>query len=1137
MNKIYNQKAFINSIKITIKQLMFIVLFMNFTLAHDLLGKEVLDQKMSIGFSNENLKTALLKIEQTSKVKFVFNPKEIRANQKISIQAKEEKLKEILTKLLDPLKIKFELSGNRQIILSKQEISFIPNRMELPDLPTSVLFAETISGNVIDENDEPLVGVNVQIKGTTKGTSSDANGDFKITVPNKKSILVFTFIGYNSKEIVVGNQTIIKVVLSPDEKTLNEVVVVGYATTNRKDILGSVGSIKEKQIIQTTPVNAFDAVQGRLAGVQINSLGGPGEGSSIRIRGVSTFEGGSNPLFIVDGQQLEDINNLNPNDIASMEVLKDGASAAIYGSKSANGVVIITTKSGKSDDMKLNVDYSHVINTLASNLPLANTKQRFIYENVRAGRDPDALTVQDTLSELYQYSPDVQAYLYKPSSRNQLNLSLSGGKKGLSLYWNNSILDEQGTIINTSYQRFSTRLKVDSDVKKRITASTTLNLSYELKKGLNEGSVFEHLIARIPYFPLFEPDGTYSPEIAGRQNPLAEAAETRRDNKNYRMQSSSFIQVNILKGLTFKSTLGVNFRLQKNNNFDPTIVQTIGRPGTGSESIDLSFDYQQENYFTYRKKKGAHNLTAILGNQVQRWVLETTDLRATAFSSDNIETFNNVAQLDLAGTNTGKSAHALTGYFTSLSYDFKSKYLVNGTLRRDGSSRFGADKRYGFFPSGSIGWRISNESFMKNLKSTIDNLLIKASYGSNGNERIGDYNSLLLYSPGTYYNGINTINISQLSNPNLGWESTQSVNLGINATMYKSRLDVEVDFWRKKTSDLLYNVPLPKETGFRTVKKNIGSIQNEGIDISLSGVPYRTKSFEWSSNFNLTLLRNKVLQLADGTQFESGSFLIQEGQPLGNIFGFKNMGVFAYDQSNAFSNDGKQLTPVFDDGGKFSKYTLDGADYSGKVNQIKLGARTLAGGDIFWADLNNDFLIDGQNDRSVIGNGTSKFFGGINNDFRYKNLTLSILIDYNFGNDIYRQYDFLRNDLNSANETPAPDRIDNSWRKQGDVVPFASLDRARTNNAIGPNSQYISKGDYIRWRSIRFNYSIPTSLYKKAKWLSNVSFNFSMNNLMTFTNYPGYNPDLGSSNALQTGYDTLKYPNRRDYILGLRFQL
>ncbi|MEZ4905282.1 MAG: hypothetical protein R2822_27760 [Spirosomataceae bacterium] len=353
----------------------------------------------------------------------------------------------------------------------------------------------------------------------------------------------------------------------------------------------------------------------------------------------------------------------------------------------------------------------------------------------------------------------------------------------------------------------------------------------------------------------------------------------------------------------------------------------------------------------------------------------------------------------------------------------------------------------------------------------------------------------------------------------------------------KGRFNVEVDFWRKVTRDLLYNVPLPKETGFRTVRQNIGSIQNEGVDITLGGVVYSNKNFEWNSNFNITLLRNKVLELAQGTRFETGAFLIEEGQPLGNIYGYKNLGVFPYNESNAFTDDGKQLTPVFDDGGKFSKYTLNGVDYTGKVNQLRVGSTVLRGGDIYWADLNNDFTIDGQNDRTIIGNGTSKYFGGFNNDFKYKGISLSILVDYNFGNNIYRQYDWLRNDLNSANETPSPDRIDQSWRKQGDIAPFATLDRARTNNALGPNSQYISKGDYIRWRSMRLNYNLPQSLYKKMKWVSNVSLNFSVNNLFTLTNYPGYNPDLGSSNPLQTGYDTLRYPNRRDFIMGLRFQL
>lgn len=1137
MKELYPKQFFFNPKKLLIIQILIIAFLTSNSFAFETKGQEILEQRVSLEIKNESLKTVLSKIEKVSQIKFVFNPKEINTNYKVFLEAKDEKIKDILVKVLNPLKISYELSGSRQVMLFKKEFGLIETVQPKLELKISNSTARNISGVVKDETGEILVGVSVQIKGKSSGTTSNADGKYSISVPNGQAILVFSFIGYTTQEIEVGNKSEIDVKLKADETSLDEVVVVGYATTNRKDILGSVGSIKEKELIQTTPVNAFDAVQGRLAGVQISSLGGPGEGSSIRIRGVSTFEGGSNPLYIVDGQQLEDINNLNPNDIASLEVLKDGASAAIYGSKSANGVVIITTKSGKNDDLKLSVDYSHVISNLSSNLPLANTKQRFIYENIRAGRAADFQGQNDSLNILFQYSPDIQKYLYRPSNRNQINVTLAGGKKGMNFYWNNSVLDEKGVIINTAYQRFSTRLKIDSDVKKRISVGTTLNLSYETKSGLNEVSVFEHLIARIPYFPLFEPDGTYSPEIAGRQNALAEANETIRNTRNFRMQSLSFIQVNLLKGLTFKSTLGLNFRLQKFNNFDPTIVQTIGRPAQGSESIELSHDYQQENYFTYRKKVKGHNITGILGNQTQLWNYETTDIRAVAFSSDNIQTFNNVATFDLAGTNTFKSVHALVGYFSSLSYDYKGKYLVSGTLRRDGSSRFGTDKRYGWFPSASIGWRLSGEKFMKNVENVVDNLLLKASFGTNGNERIGDYNSQLLYSPGAYYNGVNTVSLVQLSNPFLGWESTKSTNFGIVSSFYKNRINLEVDFWRKVTKELLYNVPLPKETGFSTVRQNIGSIQNEGIDISLGGLVMKKKSFEWNTNFNITLLRNKVLQLAQGTRFETGAFLVEEGQPLGNIYGFQNNGIFPYNESNAFASDGKQLTPVFDDAGKFSKYTLNGSDYTGIINKLKVGSTILQGGDIYWADLNNDFSIDGQNDRKIIGNGTTKYFGGFNNDFRYKALSMSLLIDYNFGNQIYRNYDFLRNDLNSANETPSPDRIDDSWRKQGDVKPFATLDRARTNNALGPNSQYISKGDYIRFRSLRFNYALPNNILKKVKWVSNISANFSINNLFMLTNYPGYNADLGASNPLQTGFDTLKYPNRRDFIMGLRFQL
>lgn len=415
--------------------------------------------------------------------------------------------------------------------------------------------------------------------------------------------------------------------------------------------------------------------------------------------------------------------------------------------------------------------------------------------------------------------------------------------------------------------------------------------------------------------------------------------------------------------------------------------------------------------------------------------------------------------------------------------------------------------------------------------------MLRASYGVTGNERISDYESKLLYRAGFFYNASNGVAPFQIANPLLGWESTVSTNLGLDASLLRNRLSITVDLWDKTTKDLLYDVPVPEETGFGSVRQNIGSVQNRGIDFSISGSPFKRGNFEWFSSFNITFLKNKVLELANGTQFQTGNFLIQEGQPLGNIFGYVNNGIFPYDQSNAFNESGQQLTPVFDGEGKFQKYTLNGTDYTGTIKRIALGGRTLLGGDIWWADLNNDFLIDGANDRTVIGNGLPKYFGGFFNEFKYKGLSLGILTDYQFGNEIFRNYDQQRNDLSTANESPSPLRIRGAWFKAGDVSEYASLDRVRTQNQLGPNSQYINKGDFIKWRSIRLSYTVPKKVYKKLSFVNNIGLNFSVNNIVTFTNYPGYNPELGSrGNPLQQGQDNLRYPNKRDFVLGLKAQ-
>jgi TonB-dependent starch-binding outer membrane protein SusC len=1139
------QGKLLKLMRFSIIQLGILVLTASIVLAHDSNAQDLLDRPLSIKLENEGLKNVLRTIEKVAEVSFSYKKGIINKEKKVTLDARNEKLSTILDRVFQNTNLEYEVMGQQIILTKVKTTSQVPPSVSEPKIGENTVrnsapksLAITITGKILSETKEPLVGATVAVKGTTNGTVTDENGQFSLSVPDKEAVLLVQFISYLSQEIKVGDQTDFIITLEPNDKTLGEVVVIGYGTTNRRDILGAVSSVKEKDIEQTTPVNAFDAIQGRLAGVQITSNGGPGSGSDIKIRGTSTFSGGVNPLYVVDGQQLDDIDNLNPNDIASIEVLKDGASAAIYGSKSANGVVIITTKSGsKSGDVKINVDYSRGMGNITSAIPTANTRQRNYYESARNGNNPDARP-GDSLSLLYRNSPDVQGLIFRTSIRNQANVSLSGGSDKYTFYWNTGALDDQGAVVNSSYQRFNTSLKIDANLKKKISAGTKLNLSYEFQKGLNEGTVFQQLAERIAYFPIFEPNGTFTPEIAGRQNSVAEAFDTKRDNRNFRTQSFNFIQWNLLPSLSLKSTLGVNFRIQKENDFDPTTVQTIGRPATGEERNGLSHDIQHENYLTFKKKIGNHNVAAIAGMQIQRWNEEQSTLSATAFLSDNIQTFNNVSLLNLANTNTDRFRHSLTAYFGDASYNYKGKYLVKGTVRRDGSSRFGIDKRYGVFPSGSIGWRVSGEDFMNKYDKVVNNLMLRASYGATGNERIGNYESRLLYRPGFYYGGINGVSSFQLANPILGWESTLSKNVGIDLTTLRNRLDITVDFWDKTTKDLLYTVPLPEETGFSGARRNIGSVQNRGVDISLGGTPYKTKNFDWKTSFNVTFLKNKVLQLADKDGFQSGNFLIQEGQPLGNIFGYINNGIFKYDQSNAFDANGVQLTPVFDDAGKFKNYQLNGSDYAGTVNQIKLGSRVLLGGDIYWADLNKDFLIDGANDRTIIGNGLPKYFGGFFNDFRYKNVSLSFLIDYSFGNDIFQNYEQQRNDLNSANETPSPDRILKSWFKQGDVAEYASLDRARTQNQLGPNSKYVSSGDYIKWRNIRLNFNAPKSLYKHAKWISNVTFNLSFNNLLTFTNYQGYNPELGTrGNPLQPGQDNLRYPNKRDVLLGVKFQL
>jgi len=999
----------------------------------------------------------------------------------------------------------------------------------------------TVSGTITDVNGEPLPGVNVVQKGTNNGMSSDFDGNYSINLVPGSRVLTFSYIGFNTKEVTV-NSSNINVSLEEDTEALEEVVVIGYATVSREKVLGALSTVKSEKIAEVTPSNAFEGVQGRLAGVQIASNGGPGAGFDIRVRGTSTFSaGGTGPLYVVDGQQLDNIDNIDPNDIASLEVLKDGATTAIYGTRGANGVVLITTKSGKRGDVSIDVNVVSGINTLNGAIPVANTRQRLFYEDVRRNEtqrlNPTGLQ-RDSLSLRTRNSFDLQELITKAGIRNQVNVAVSGGGEKLKAYWNNGFLNEEGIVINSSFKRINSRFKLDFTPNSKLTLSTSFNASFEEFSGLNENQVFQQLVERIAYYPVFEPDGSFTPEFGGRQNPIAEASLRELKLRTWRAQSFNSIQYKITPSFSIKSTLGINFRLRRNNDFQPLLVLNPRNTSPlGSLRDRIDYDIQQENFVNYNKDFGKHSVSSFAGMQILKRVEENFGISNALFVSEDVQTFNNVDPngIGINGDQTFNTRSNLYSLFGGFNYDFDNRYLISATLRRDGSSRFGDNKEFGYFPSGSIGWRISNEPFFKNSNSKINNLLLRASYGETGNDRIGDYEFTSAFTPGAVYDGISGVSPTRLGNPELSWESTVATNFGFDLGMFKNRLTLNVDAWRKDTEDLLANVPLPEESGFSGIRQNVGAVRNQGIDINIGGGIIQSKNFSWNSNFNISFQENEVTQLFGGTSFQSGDYLIEEGQPIGNIYGFKNLGVFQYDESNAFTNDGVQLTPNFNNSGEFVNYTLNGSEFTGDVNQIRNDGRVAEGGDIIWDDVDGDFVITNE-DRQTIGNGLPKSFGGFSNDFKYKDISLSFLFDFTLGNDTWRRWDEARNDLNSGGETPGPDRIEGAWSNQGDITVYPRLTRV-PQNRDRPNSFFVTDGSFIKLRFVRLGYDVPKKALEQLGFVKKCSFYISGNNLLTWTNYPGFNPELGTrGNPLQPGVDNLRFPNDREVILGLNLK-
>jgi len=997
---------------------------------------------------------------------------------------------------------------------------------------------ERISGTVAGPDGIPIPGVNVIQKGTNKGSVSDFDGNYSIVLTSGQRTLVFSYLGFQTKEIAVGNQSTINATLEEDIESLDE-VVIGYAPIAREKLLGAVSSVKATSIEQATPVQTFDAIQGKLAGVQILSNNGPGQGFDIRIRGVSSF-GGSSPLYVVDGQQLENIDNIDPSDIQSLEVLKDGATAAIYGSRASNGVVIISTKSGKSGKLRLDLTHNTGFNSLVGDLPVVNSAERFLLEKKRSGNLENLPRFErDSLSLLRRNDYDLQSMLTRPAVRSQTNVALSGGSDKATFYWNTGYLKEEGIVINSGYKRINTQLKVDVKPSDKLKVGTRLSLTHQDKSGLTEGGIFTHLVERLPYLPLFNPDGSYTPTIGGRKNPLAFANLQVRDDRDFRIQSFNYAQLQLAPNLTIKSTLGLNWRFRKRDDFDTRLIANRIETGTDQGRVrqDMTYDIQQENYLNYKNNWGDHDLAAFGGLQIQKYVVENTDFRSRILNNSYVQTLNNASPGSITSDGTQNRRRNLYSLFAGFNYDYGNKYLIGGTIRRDGSSRFGNENEFGYFPSATLGWRVSKESFLKDSK-LLNNLLFRASWGIVGNQQnIGDYLFTGALEPGFSYNGESGIAATRLGNSALTWEESESVNLGFDLSLLNKRLDISFDAWEKNTTGLLATTPLPEESGFSGIIRNVGAVTNRGIDLSISGTIIDSKDFTWDSNFNIGFLENEVTKLDGGTEFYPGGgrYLIREGEAIGNIFGYNNLGVYQYNESNAYTDDGVRLTPNFDSDGNFINYSFNGEEYTGTVNKIKVAGRTPQGGDIIWEDTDGNFNINAE-DRQILGNGIPTTSGGFSHNIRYKNLSVSLLFDFVLNHDIYNRWDEDRNDLAAGAESPGPERIYGAWFEPGDVTIYPRLDRVNQNRNR-PNSFFVTDGSFIKWRYLRFNYKFSKNVLDKIPSVKALSLNFAINNLLTWTNYNGYNPELGNrGSALTPNMDQLRYPNDRELILGLRVQ-
>lgn len=1016
--------------------------------------------------------------------------------------------------------------------------------------PMSILSdAITVSGRVVDDTGSPMPGVNVVVKGTTVGTTTDIDGRYSISVEDGNAVLVFSFIGYETQEVTVGSQSVINITLVTDIKTLSEVVVVGYGTQKRTSVTGAIASVNSKELSALPTVSVDQALQGRAPGVTVVNNGAPGSSPSVRIRGVSTINN-ANPLYVVDGVPVGNDANVDPKDIQSMEVLKDAYAAAIYGSRAANGVIMITTKSGTQEKVNVNIDSYVGVQSPWKKLDLLNRDQYIQYAGMLGGLPP---RVQNGMNEpIYpgatqtfaQTETDWQDEMFRNATIQQHRFEVSKGGEVSKVYFSGGYFDQGGIMLGTYFKRGNIRLNSEHKVGKRLTIGQTAYVYYDRRRnetnGGSIGSNIRYVIASIPYLPVYNPfnkGGFFGPQgvdASDPTQPVRRATLVENYSNGNGVLATGYADLKIFDWLSYRFTAGVNIANGFNSNYTPAFDSGPGGYDTNPEATisqtrSLAVDPIFTNQLTFDKTFGDHSVNVVLVAEQQSGKYSDATASGRNAITDAIKMPRGVANPQV---NAGIQEWAQISYASRLNYEYKGKYLFGASFRRDGSSRFAKENRWGNFPAFSAGWRISEENFMSDLSETITELKIRGSWGVAGNNQLGNYSYQATLANDKYYqfNKNSTdftqgYTISGMANRDLRWEEVEMLNIGIDGGLFGNKVNFSVEWFSNTTDGMIINLPIPGSLGYDGAPQaNAGSARNRGFEWQL-GYSSQEGEFRWNASANMGIVRNEVLSLGgEGLSYQNENWYGDNltytiaGEPMAFFYGYQVEKIFQsqeeIDAANAI------------DGDPSTKYQDNAAP-----------------GDIKFRDLDGDGVIT-PDDKTKIGKYIPDFTYGINFSGNWKNFDFGVFFQGVQGNQIYSTTKYHLEGMTRLFN--AGTAVLNSWTTPGQNTNVPRAVSGDPNLNSRASDRFVEDGSYLRLKNLSIGYAIPSEVLQSVtnNSISRLRVYFSATNLLTWTKYKsGYDPEIGAFNgrgaggSFQNGIDYGQYPQPRTITVGVQLGL